>query len=280
MSEPTDEPQRVDSPAIDDAMLTGEALFERYQQHLKMLASLPELPMRIARTGQLLEGLSAPVVSWWIDQILRGALWGHQDAMDAMLALSCWLIDVQLEDRYELQQRLFEAAHQEQREGVLFLLRTVPPHRSMVDGAKLPEVRLPLSRDVSLGERRAMAAGSNRRYLERLLMDPSELVLDKLLDNPHIRTEDLLSVAARRPTKAELLELMARHRRWIGYLLIREALTRNPYISTGIALKLLPTLPLPLLRQLRNATDLHPALNQYASLLITLREERTAPWRV
>jgi len=35
-----------------------------------------------------------------------------------------------------------------------------------------------------------------------------------------------------------------------------------------------------MLRQLRNATDLHPALNQFASLLITLREERTAPLRV
>lgn len=258
----------------------GAELFERYRQHLRKISSLPELPMRLACTGELLEQLEPLEAAWWIDQIMRGALWGHQDEMDAMLSMSCWLIDLQLQDRYELVQRLFEAAHEERREGVMFLLRSLGPHRELANGARLPEVRLPLNRDVSLGERRAMASGSNRQLLERLLLDASELVLTKLLDNPHVHMNDLLSVAARRPTRQELLWCLARHPRWIVHLPIREAITRNPYNSTGIGLKLLPTLPLPMLRQLRNATDLHPALNQFASLLITLREERTAPLRV
>ena len=105
-------------------------------------------------------------------------------------------------------------------------------------------------------------------------------MLTKLLDNPHVHMSDLLSVAARRPTRQELLWCLARHPRWIVHLPLREAITRNPYNSTGIGLKLLPTLPLPMLRQLRNATDLHPAMSQFAALLITLREERTAPLRV
>ena len=255
-------------------------LLRRYQQHLRRIASLPELIMRQAMTRELLATLPEEEVVWWIDQLIRGALWGRQDAMDAMLAMSTWLMALQREDDYERVQGLFRAAHAERREAVMAVLRALPPQRALADGARLPEVRLPLSREVTLGERRAMAAGQDRRLLERLLQDPEPLVLTKLLDNPHIQADDLLSVAARRPTRPELLEALTIHPRWIVHLPLREALVRNPYGQTGLSLKLLPTLPLPMLRQVRLATDLHPTLPQLAALLITLREERTAPLRV
>lgn len=236
--------------------------------------------MRAARTLQLIDDLSDFECVWWFDQLLRGALWGHTHEADALLALSMALIRIQLEDRYEQIQSLFAAAHEEQRKAVLYLLRDAPPHRALPEGSRLPEVRLPLERDVSLGERRSFASGSNKNILDRLVDDPNELVIKKLLDNAYIQTSHVLSIASKRPTRPILLNCVAQHHKWLRYIDLREALVRNPFISTGVALKLLPTLGLPLLHQLKHASDIHPAISEFAKILVTLREERTAPLRV
>ncbi len=253
----------------------------RLAQLLRQVASLPEVAMRQARVGEALEAMRASEAVWSIDQLIRHALWGQQVALDALLAAALWLIEVQRRDDYALIQALFHAAHDEGREAVLAMLRDAPPHRSLSGGARLPEARLPFDRDVSLGERRALAlSATNPRLLERLLYDTSPLVIERLLRNPLLRLQDVVVIASRRPTLPALLEEVARHRGWIARDDVREALTRNPYSSTGVALKLLVTLRLPTLRQLRDATDLHPALRELARLLVVLREERTAPLRV
>ncbi|MEM1350449.1 MAG: hypothetical protein AAGI01_17950 [Myxococcota bacterium] len=244
------------------------------------LTTLPELPMRAAVAGDALTTMPPEHTVWWLDRLVRQALWGSQESVDAVMAIALWLISTSAADNYSTLQRLFETAYHEGREAVLFLLRTPPPKRALGAGARLPEVRLPISREVTLGERRSFARSSRRDLLERLIMDPSELVIAMLLNNPHLRLSDVLTIASRRPTRPELLLEVARHARWVRELEVREALVMNPFISTGVALKYVPTLNIRMLRRIQDMGDLHHGVSRFAAMLVYLREERTAPLRI
>lgn len=268
------------SEAGPESQAVPDALQRNHREMVRLVGSLPELTMRRASIGSALCALPVEEAVWSIDQLIRGALWGDEAALEAMLACSYWLIHVRLEDDYELLKSLFEAAYEADRQAVLSLMRDAPPQRSLAAGRSLPEVRLPMERDTTLGERRAMAGGSNRRMLERLLMEPSPLVISRLLDNPHIRLQDVIVIASRRPTTPDLLEEVALNAKWFRRHDVREALALNPFVATGLALKILPTLHVATLRLAANGGDLHPIVSESAKRLVLLREERTAPWRV
>lgn len=266
-------------PLVIDAAVP-DPLHDTLEKLLSRIAGLPEMPMKAALVKRRLEALGPEEAVWCIDQIVRAALWGHQGAAETMMATTWWLIELRRDDDYDLIKSLFEAAHDSGREAVLDLFRDVPPHRALADGQDLPEVRLPTEREITLGERRAMAAGRKRRVLERLLMDPDPLVIRKLLGNPNIRLQDVQVVATRRPTTPAILREVMSNRRWFQRSAAREAVLRNPYAETGLALKLLPTMGIRVLRRLKYSGDLHPLIHEAASRLVTLREEKTAPWRV
>lgn len=270
----------LDEPDSSAEQEEFDALIARYDASIRTIGALPEIPMRRAALDRTIADLSSAEAVWWIDQLLRGALWGRSPEIDAMMACSDWLIRMRADDDYQRLQTLFIEAHDNGRESVVMLLRDPPPKLAMPPLARLPEVNLNLGREIPLGERRTLARGRDKALLDRLLMDPNPLVLEKLLDNPNVRVSDVLIVASRRPTKPELLQTVIFHKKWFSKLPVREAIVFNPYTPTGISLKLLPTLPIQLLRRVRNAGDLHDMLQQTADMFVNLREERTAPWRI
>jgi hypothetical protein len=265
---------------VMDASTGLDELQERYEALLQIVGNLPELPMKSAAVGGLLDELPDDEAVWCLDQLIRGALWGTEPAMEAMLAASMWLVQCRQQGRFGVFTRYFEAAYIAERKTVISLLRDAPPHQALLKGKRLPEVRLPMERDTTLGERRMLAAGPKRQVLERLLYDPSPLVIGKLLGNPNIRQQDVLLIATRRPTTPDLLLEVAQQHRWFSNVIIREALALNPFGPTGLALKILPTLPIKVLRMIAFSGDLHPLVTEGAKQLVELREERTAPWRV
>lgn len=266
--------------SFDGAQQGVDELLVAYDTTLRQIGSLPEIPMRRAAVGAAVTALEPAEGVWWIDQLVRGALWGKNPEMDAMIACADWLVRLRQEDDYDTIATLYEAAAQAERESVLMLLRDPPAHRALRNGARLPETRLPLNRDVTLGERRSMARGQDRRFLERLILDPSPLVVEQLLANPAIRLSDVITIAARRPTLPELVLQVALAPKWFRESKIREAIVQNPFAATGLALKLMPTLNIHSLRKIRHAGDLHPAVHTFAKILVELREQRTAPWKV
>lgn len=271
------------SDEAEEFELSGEVpdpLHRAYEELIGKVGAFPELGMQAAAVRELMEGLKAQEVVWCLDQLLRAALLGQRNSLEAILAMAWWLIEMRVADDYERIKELFITAHHEGREAVVDMFRDVPPHRELAEGRRLPEVRLPLTREVTLGERRTLASGPNRRILERLLMDPSPLVIGKLLDNPQIQLRDIQVIASRRPTKPELLRILVCHRKWYGRQDVRDAVVRNPFNDTGLSLKLLPTLRLKSLRDIAYSSDLHPLVHESARRLVRLREERTAPWRV
>lgn len=264
--------------SLDDSV--PDPLHQSYRQLLASVERLPELPMQAAAVRRVFEGLDITEIVWALEQMLRGALWGRTGAAKTVMATVWWLIEIRRNDEYETIKELFESAYRSRRGAVLDLFREVPPHRALALTQHLPEVRLPTDREVTLGERRAMASGPKRRLLERLLMDPNPLVIRKLLINPQIRLQDIKVLASRRPTTPELLQEVIYCPRWFRRHGARDAVVRNPYGDTGLALKLLPTLGIKTLRRLVFSGDLHPLIQESAKRLVKLREERTAPWRV
>ncbi len=266
----------------EDEGSTGvpEPLYGDYERLLRQIRSLPELPMKAAMVERRVWARSSGERAWYMDQLLRASLWGKAGGAEAMMAAVWWILGMKREGRYEDLKAMYMAAHDAGREAVVALFRNIPPHRALAEGQKLPELKLPQREEVTLGERRALATGPERQLLKRLLMDPDPLVIRKLLDNPRLRVEDVNVVVTRRPTVPQILWEVATHPRWFPNDRVREALVRNPYGQTGMALTLMPSLGIRVLRRIAHSGDLHDEVQKSADRLVRLREERTAPWRV
>ncbi len=93
-----------------------------------------------------------------------------------------------------------------------------------------------------LGLRRQAAKTTDRNVLDRLLRDPDHRVITLVLDNPRLRERDVVTIAARRPTSAEVLRVVSRHQRWSSRYRVRKTLACNPHTPAEIACRLFATL--------------------------------------
>ena len=123
-----------------------------------------------------------------------------------------------------------------------------PPRKEDIDESFTQNQYL----DLPLGVRKQAARTHDRNVIDRLLHDRNWRVIELLLDNPRLIERDVISIAARRPTRPKLLECVAQHSKWSGRYRVRKALACNPYTPYPLARQLLSTL----LRQ-----DLQECLN-------------------
>jgi len=161
---------------------------------------------------------------------------------------------------------VMEANHRKSNDGYLAMLafaRLLVTHRSLVEGSILPaavvsrcdhivdlvteraparkielaERRIPSldkDREVTLGERRALARSRDRHIIDRLLRDPDEGVIKNLLQNSRVRERDVLLIASTQPISGAVLEVVFRSDRWGNRREIQLALLQNPYTPTLI----------------------------------------------
>jgi len=261
---------------------TTRLVRERYETKIRHLADIGALSMRSPVVRETLVEFDPSEALYWIDQMIRGAVWGRVSDLDALLGLVYWLVSAPRGgDQYDFFERLYRIAHNHEIRAVLRFLQNPPPHQRLSPEAELPEVRLPIDReDVTTGERRTLARRCGRELIKRLANDPSPLVIGNLLDNPDLTETEVLKTASRRPTTPEILQTIAEHEQWFGRLQVRKALVMNPYNDTGIAMKLLPTIGIDALRKVRYGSDLHPVLSEAAEYLVDMRETHTSPWEV
>lgn len=96
-------------------------------------------------------------------------------------------------------------------------------------------------RPLTLGERRSLAAGPDRRLLEMATRDPHPMVVSRVLDNPRITERDVIFIAARRPAPVEALREVGVHPRWRLSKRVARALIMNPYTPSEVSITLLHT---------------------------------------
>gem|GEM_PF-1283169 len=126
--------------------------------------------------------------------------------------------------------------------------------------------------DISLGQRRAAARSTDRFILDRLLHDRNPLVISLLLENPKIVERDVVKIAALRPTQAEILVQISKHRRWASRYHVRKALTCNPYTPHQIARRLMATLMMQDIRMLYTMGVLPTSIRAEAERLMAERK--------
>lgn len=139
------------------------------------------------------------------------------------------------------------------------LLSAQPPPPGMPRAAELPG-----GRELTLGERKSLARGRRREVLERLLRDPDESVLTILLGNPRITEDDVVRLAARRPTTAAAQRTILRCERFIARYSVKRALVLNPYTPTDLAARLVVLLTQPDQQAVAEDPSLNEAVRQAA----------------
>jgi hypothetical protein len=120
----------------------------------------------------------------------------------------------------------------------------------------------------SVGERCSTARGRDRFKLDRLLHDRDYRVIRVLLENPILVERDVVKIAAMRPTRPEILQEIAGHRKWASRYAVRKAIGANPHTPPSISRRLVPSLLKQDLRAVAQAGSIPEEIRNLAKSLI------------
>ncbi len=120
-------------------------------------------------------------------------------------------------------------------------------------------------RKLTLGERKWLARGGRREILSQLLGDPDASVIRALLENPRLTEKDVVSLAARRPARADVLRALFASR-WSARYHVKRALVMNPWTPSDIAVRLVPSLAAGDRRLVAADANHAPAVREAAAL--------------
>ncbi len=85
-------------------------------------------------------------------------------------------------------------------------------------------------------KRTELAAAAGEEKIAQYVQDPSPKVIRALLGNRQLTEEDILIIANRKNIPADILEIIARDKRWSESYPVRLALARNPKSPLSVSL--------------------------------------------
>lgn len=127
-------------------------------------------------------------------------------------------------------------------------------------------------RNLTRMEKLLLAPKAERGERAVLMQDKDPQIVYSLLKNPRISTEEVLRIARSPLVTAATVELIAKTTIWTSSSEIRAALVHNARTPTPLALKLLPTLPEPEIRQIAKSSAVSQALKQAALRIVINRQ--------
>jgi hypothetical protein len=127
-------------------------------------------------------------------------------------------------------------------------------------------------RNLSRTEKLLLAPKADRGERQVLIQDNDAQVIFSLLKNPRITAEEVIRIARSPLLSSIAAELIAKTTIWAGNSEIRAALVHNPRTPTPLAIKLLPTLPEPEIRQIAKSGGVSQALKQAALRIVINRQ--------
>lgn len=139
------------------------------------------------------------------------------------------------------------------------------------DPHERPTSNLPQGRTITLGERKSLARGRDRFMIDRLLRDPHPHVIGIVLGNPRVTEDDVIRLAAKRPTFPDVQGEIARSARFGHRPRVRMALVQNPSTPPTLSVPLVSLLLRPDLAAVLDATDLPPVVRAAAAELLKRR---------
>src|SRR5262245_61802411 len=191
----------------------------------RLLLSLPEIELRVGwLSGELLHWPLASAAHL-LNALCEESERADPDAREALLAVSIYFAGL---GQHELIDKLREQAQEQHLLGLERLVRRAPP--PVLGERRTEELPVPdygTGRELTLGERRALARRPNRRAFDKLLADPHPLVIRQLLRNPKLTEDDVVRMVARRPTRTAVIQEVAQSQRWLSRSRVRLAIILN-----------------------------------------------------
>ncbi len=205
-----------------------------------------------------------------LDVVARQAEQAHASARDV---LSAWLPTMTNPEHAGYFEVLRELADAEHLLSLARLLR-IPKQAGGSeprDPHERPTLSLPQGRTITLGERKSLARGRDRFMIDRLLRDPHPHVIAIVLGNPRVTEDDVIRLAAKRPTFPDVQGEIARSARFGHRPRVRMALIQNPHTPPTISVPLVSLLLRPDLAAVLEATELPPVVRAAAVELLRRR---------
>lgn len=238
----------------------------------RRLAALEEGPIRARAAARGLAALAAgdaDRAARVLGALVRGTT---PEARGAAAAVGQAVADPSGPIPYAALAAVYAAAAARELLEVTALLVAPPAHRRYEAPRDRADPRLA---HLSLGHKKAFArAQRDPDLLARLAAEGEPSVVRELLRNPTLTEPFVVRIASRRPCRPETLRCVFDARRWRTRRDVALALARNPYLETGIALKLLPGLAVAELADVARDGVLHPLVRALAAHLAAERAER------
>ncbi len=210
--------------------------YELERKKLLNILKIPDLALQAPKVVEWMLALSSEVVVAVFSDLIQDSIAGIETAR---AILGPRLMTMAIFERLPSNKRqsLFSQAVALGLPLVAALFSDLPPdiEEPPLSAFRIVDVRpsgeaLTRERDpITLGERRSLAKSKDLKVLEKMLFDPDPLVVENLLNNPHLSEEHVLRLAARRPHRSEILRTLGTHPHWGKHLKIRIALIKNPY---------------------------------------------------
>ena len=127
-------------------------------------------------------------------------------------------------------------------------------------------------RNLSRIEKLLLAPKADRSERHVLIQDNDAQVVFSLLKNPRLTTEEVVRIARSPLLSSIAADLIAKTTIWASNSEIRAALVHNQRTPTPLAIKLLPTLPEPEIRQIAKSGGVSQALKQAALRIVINRQ--------
>lgn len=254
--------ERLDAPTSREPCTLGGVrdLAERW---LKSIPTLREPQLRVALVTNDWATEELDVVAEALEHVALLAEQADPRAREVLAAATPCLGDPSSELRVDA---LREEARTRGFLALERLLRRRPaPGLSSPDPSQRGAADLRAGRALTLGERKALARRQDRYTLDRLLRDPHPHVIRALLANPRVTEDDVVRLAAKRPTYGDVQVEIAKTPRWSIQARVRLALVQNPYTPPAVSVPLLGLLVRSELIQVAQATDV-PAVVRAGAL--------------
>jgi hypothetical protein len=114
-----------------------------------------------------------------------------------------------------------------------------------------------------LGQQIALARRSTSQIAGELLGKENQLIIQAALDNPNLNEATVIKILNRPDCSAQLVEALAKHRKWSITYEVRLALLRCNCLSMANVLRFIPDLRVSDLRELAVAPKVSPQVRDY-----------------
>lgn len=233
---------------------------------MRKISPISELKMRTIVLAQELAKLEEDVVVEVIRTIL---LKGSQGIEKFQLGVKS-LRDVEELERQMGASKISEIYSISKERGYLEIVRMfsfIPAKKKAEDNPEdvYVDVRF---KDVPLGVKKSLGRLGNRDLVNRLLHEQEPSVIEQILNNPGLTEDQVVRIAAKRPTSDKVLSVIAQNKKWSSRYRVQRALVSNPYTPTDISVRLITMMMKQDLIEVRDDTSLHIELRRAAAELI------------